>query len=135
VGRTGPATFGERLRRHLAARPEKPVRVVEENEFARLAAACENPALRCLLLVAYRQGLRGREWVNLGWLADPERGVLHVVNVSEAGELTRRRTNRGLPMHPAVQKALGGLPAGVPKRIEGGRAGPSSPSTGRPWRG
>ncbi len=60
--------------------PEKQVRVVEENEFAKLLEACENPCLRPLLVVAYRQGLRRKELANLRWAAvDLERQILHVV--------------------------------------------------------
>jgi len=108
--------------------PEKQVRVVEETEFAKLTKACDNPAVRCLLTVAYRQGLRRRELVNLRWAAvDLERQVLHVVNVPEAGELTKSRRNRSLPMHPIVHKALAALRASVPMQVDGGRMVPASP--------
>jgi len=40
--------------------PEKQMRGVEETEFAKLTKACDNPSVRCLLTVAYRQGLRRR---------------------------------------------------------------------------
>jgi integrase len=60
--------------------PEKQVRVVQENEFAKLLEACENPSLRPLLIVAYRQGLRRKELANLRWAAvDLDRQILHVV--------------------------------------------------------
>jgi len=45
--------------------PERRVRGVEENEFAQLLKVCDNAALKALLEVAYRQGLRRNEWVNL----------------------------------------------------------------------
>jgi site-specific recombinase XerC len=52
-----------------------------ENEFAALLAACENPALKALLVVAYRQGLRRTELANLRWAAvDLERQILHVAD-------------------------------------------------------
>jgi integrase len=108
--------------------PEKQVRVVEEGEFAKLVKACKNPALRCLLVVAYRQGLRRNELVNLRWAAvDLERCILHVVNVPEAGELTKSRKNRSLPMHPGVREALTALWAEAPKRVDDGQVGPASP--------
>jgi hypothetical protein len=37
--------------------PEKRVRVIEENEFAELLKACDNPALKALLEVGYRQAM------------------------------------------------------------------------------
>jgi hypothetical protein len=45
--------------------PERRVRGVEENEFAQLLKVCDNAASKALLEVAYRQGLRRNEWVNL----------------------------------------------------------------------
>ena len=105
---------------------EKQVRVVEENEFAKLLEACENPSLRALLVVGYRQGLRRRELVNLRWAAvDLERRILHVVNVAEAGELTKSRKNRSVPMHPDVYEVLSGLANGAPSKIEDGRLVPA----------
>jgi integrase len=107
--------------------PEKQVRVVEENEFARLVKVCENPTLAAMLEVAYRQGLRRNELVNLRWAAvDLDRRILHVVNVPEAGELTKSRKNRSLPMHPAVHTALSTLQAAATKRIDGGVIVPAS---------
>ena len=117
-----------RWRGLMLREPEKQVRVVEEAEFSRLVAKCDNPALHGLLVVAYRQGLRRNELVNLRWAAvDLERGILHVVNVPEAGELTKSRRNRSLPMHPAVHEALATLWANAPKRIERGQAMPATP--------
>lgn len=37
--------------------PDKQVRVVEQHEFDKLLAVCENPALRALLAVAHRQAV------------------------------------------------------------------------------
>ena len=106
--------------------PEKVVRVVEEDEFIKLCNACENPLFVALLVVAYRQGLRRGELVNLRWSAvDLSRRILHIVNVPEAGEFTKSRKNRSLPMHPAVNAILSQLWAEMPKRIEGGLAVPA----------
>jgi len=106
--------------------PEKQVRVVEEKEFAQVLKVCENPALKALLVVAYRQGLRRRELANLRWAAvDLEKRVLHVVNVTEAGELTKSRKNRSLPMHPDVHEALSVLAKNARRRVEDGRAVPA----------
>ena len=58
---------------------------------------------------------------------DCERGILHVVNVPEAGELTKSRKNRSLPIHTAVLQALTALWAEAPKRLEDGQVGPASP--------
>jgi integrase len=116
-----------RWRGLMLREPEKQVRVIEEKEFAALLKACDNPALKALLEVGYRQGLRRKEMVNLRWAAiDLERRILHVVNVAEAGELTKSRRNRSLPMHPAVHAALSALAATVTKRIEGGAVVPAS---------
>ena len=105
---------------------EKKVRVVEEAEFDRLLKACENPDLKALLVVAYRQGLRRKELANLRWTAvDLERRILHVVNVTEAGELTKSRKNRALPMHPDVCEVLSGLTAKAPTRVVDGRLVPA----------
>ncbi len=105
--------------------PERAVRVVEEPEFAALVGSCDWPTLAALLVVAYRQGLRRTELVNLRWTAvGLDRGLLQVVNVPEAGEFTKSRKSRTIPMHPAVAEALGRLWAGVPKRIAGGRVVP-----------
>ena len=108
--------------------PEKSVRVVEEQEFVKLLSACENPTYRGLLVVGYRQGLRRKELVNLRWSAvDLERRVLHVVNVIEAGELTKSRKNRSLPMHPAAHDVLSEMWAQTPKKLEGGTVHPMGP--------
>jgi len=78
--------------------------------------------------VAYRQGLRRTEVINLRWEAvDLERQILHVVNVPEAGELTKSRKNRSLPGRPAVAEMLAALWGGVPKRLVDGKVGPASP--------
>ncbi len=107
--------------------PEKVVRVVEPAAFARLREVCENPAFRALLVVAYRQGLRRKELVNLRWSAvDLDADTLHVVNVAEAGELTKSRKNRSLPMHPDTKAALAGLYAAAPKIVEKGGAKPKA---------
>jgi len=107
----------------LMREPQKVVRVIEEAEFGKLQAVCQNPALRALLTVAYRQGLRRRELSQLRWAAvDLDGGVLHVVNVPEAGEFTKSRKNRSLPMHPETKAALTAAWEAAPKRIEGGKA-------------
>ncbi|MEA3367735.1 MAG: site-specific integrase [Planctomycetota bacterium] len=102
--------------------------MVEKNEFAKLLGVCENPALRAMLVVGYRQGLRRKELANLRWAAvDLERRIVHVVNVTEAGELTESRKNRSLPMHPDVYEALSGLAKHAPSRVEDGRLVPALP--------
>ena len=58
---------------------------------------------------------------------DLEGGVLHVVNVVEADELTKSRKNRTLPMPPTVRDQLAALYADVPKMVEGGQHLPKSP--------
>ena len=112
----------------MVREPDKVVRVVEEEEFAKLLGACEDPTFRVLLTVAYRQGLRRNELVNLRWAAvNLERQILHVVNVAEAGEFTKSRKNRSVPMHPAVHAALSEMWVQTPKRVEGGAAQPVNP--------
>lgn len=71
-------------------------------------------------------GIRRGELVNLRWSAvDLSRRILHIVNVPEAGEFTKSRKNRSLPMHPAVHVVLSQLWAEMPKRIEGGLVVPA----------
>jgi len=112
----------------MLSEPEKQVRVVEQAEFDKLLGVCKNPALKALLVVGYRQGLRRKELINLRWAAvDLERKILHVVNVLEAGELTKSRKNRSLPMHPDVYEALSGLAQNAPSKIENGQVVPSTP--------
>lgn len=106
--------------------PEKEVRVVEQEEFGKLLAACENPTFRALLVVAYRAGLRRKELVNLRWAAvDLDHEALRVVNVAEAGELTKSRKNRTVPMHPDVRAILQAMYEQAPKVIRDGKAVPS----------
>ena len=106
--------------------PEKQVRVVEEAEFDKVLGVCKNPTLKALLVVAYRQGLRRKELINLRWAAvDLEKQVLHVVNVTEAAELTKSRRNRALPMHPDVHEALNGLAKDAPSRVVDGQVVPA----------
>jgi integrase len=108
--------------------PENTVRVVEEDEFGKLLVACAIPSFRAMLMVGYRQGLRRQELSNLRWAAvDLDRRTLHVVNVAAAGELTKSRKNRSLPMHPLVHAALSEMWQAAPKRIEDGRVCPQSP--------
>ncbi|MCY2927641.1 MAG: tyrosine-type recombinase/integrase [Planctomycetota bacterium] len=110
--------------------PEKQVRVVEHDEFAKLLKVCRDPSFRAFMIVGYRQGLRRTELVNLRWHAiDLDGQAVHVVNVIEAGELTKSRRNRTVPMHPAVHDALSRLyeatPA-TPKVVQGGEVAPKS---------
>lgn len=108
--------------------PEKQVRVVEQAEFRKLLQACKGLSFRALLVVAYHQGLRRGELVQLRWSAvDLEAKVLHVVNVSENGEFTKSRKNRAIPMHPEVERSLSTLWEQVPKAIADGRVGAKWP--------
>jgi integrase len=111
----------------MLRQPDKVVRVIEEVEFAKLTGVCDNVAVKALLTVAYRQGLRRMELANLRWAAiDLEGETLHVVNVAEAGEFTKSRKNRSLPMHPLVKAALADLWAVTRKKVEQGQAVPAS---------
>jgi len=110
----------------MVREPEKQVRVVEADEFAKLLTACGNPTFRALLVVAYRAGLRRKELANLRWSAvDLEHDALHVVNVAEAGEFTKSRKNRVVPMHPEVRAVLGAMHEQAPKVVRDGKAVPS----------
>jgi len=105
--------------------PEKQVRVVEADEFGKLMEACENPTYRALLIVAYRAGLRRNTLANLRWAAvDLESGSLHVVNVPEAGELTKSRKIRAVPMHPDVLSVLTAMHRQARKVVAGGEVLP-----------
>ena len=108
--------------------PEKRIRVVERADFEKLLAACADPIFRVLLIVGYYQGLRRTELVNLRWAAvDLAEGVLRVENVPEAGEFTKSRKNRTLPMSPIVLANLTAMYADVPKVVEGGEHRPKYP--------
>ncbi len=108
--------------------PEKVVRVVEEEEFAKLLAACQHPMFKSLLIVGYRQGLRRKELANMRWTAvDLVRHILHVVNRPDDGEFTKSRKNRSLPMHPAVKEILDKMWVAVPKVVMDGQIQPKAP--------
>jgi len=49
-----------------------------------------------------------------------------VVNVAEAGEFTKSRKNRAVPMHPDVRAILGQMHEQTPKVIRDGKAVPSA---------
>lgn len=101
---------------------EKVVRVVEAAEFGKLLAVCENPSVRVMLVVAYYEGLRRREVCNLRWDAvDFDKGVLRVVNNPEAGELTKSRKNRVVPMLDIVKRNLQAVHNDAPKILDGGK--------------
>ena len=107
----------------LLRETEKRVRVIEKAEFAKLLKASKDATFKALMIVAYRQGLRRGELVQLRWDAvDLESGILHVVNVPKAGELTKSRKNRSLPPHPRAREAMQGLWAKTPKKIDNGQA-------------
>lgn len=105
----------------MVREPEKSIRVVEADEFAKLTDSCEHLMFKVLIEVAFLQGLRRGELINLRWTAvDLDRRILHVVNVPEAGELTKSRKNRSLPMHPVVHTALSQLWDQTSKVVENG---------------
>jgi integrase len=107
---------------------EKVIRVVEPEEFDRIRRACLEPAYRTMLIVAYELGLRRGELVNLRWSAiDFERRTLLVVNVPEAGEFTKSRKTRAVPMTTPVEKALSELVEDVSKVLDRGEYRPRYP--------
>ncbi len=108
--------------------PEKRIRVVEPAEFRKLLDACDDPGFRVLLIVGYFLGLRRTELINLRWsVVDFDAGVVHVENIAAAGELTKSRKNRVLPMPDVVRQELTALFDDVPKAVEGGEQRPKSP--------
>jgi len=129
-----------RWRGLMVPEPEKAVRVVEPGEFERLLHVCCNPGFKALLIVAYQQGLRRTEVANLRWTAVDLAGrALSVVNIPEAGELTKSRRNRALPMHPDVQSVLAQLWNQAPKKVDVGQIVPTTPHVftwpnGRPFK-
>ena len=81
-------------------------------------AASEFPRSAWALTVAYYQGLRRKELANLRWSAvDLDRSILHVVNNREAGELTKSRKNRSLPMHPEAARPWPSGTKSLPKVV------------------
>ncbi|MCH8853726.1 MAG: tyrosine-type recombinase/integrase, partial [Planctomycetes bacterium] len=108
--------------------PERLIRVVEQDEFQALLKGCPNPTFRVLLIVAYYQGLRRTELVNLRWSAvDLGSGLLRVLNVAEANELTKSRKNRALPLRQVAKEQLEALYADVPKLVVDGEVRPKFP--------
>lgn len=120
--------------------PQKAVRVVEEAEFQKIIQSCENPAVRVMLLVAYDMGLRRREVCNLRWSAvDIDKGVIHVVNVPEAGEFTKSRKSRAVPMTGRVKANIEALAKDAPRIVSGGQQAMKYPHVftwpgGRPFK-
>jgi integrase len=109
----------------MTKEPQREVRVVEPAEFQAILGECKNPTLRVLFIVAYATGLRRTELVNLRWTAlDLDRGVLKVLNNPEAGELTKSRRNREVPLGDAVKRELSALFQATPKVLEGGQYRP-----------
>lgn len=108
--------------------PERVVRVVEPAEFKKLLEAIADPSFRVLLNVGYYQGMRRTEMANLRWSAvDLDKGAIHVLNVPEAGEFTKSRKNRSIPMHPIVRRELAAMRKDLPTMVEDGRAVPKHP--------
>ncbi len=107
---------------------EKLIRVVELDEFRELLKGCPNPTFRVLLIVAYYQGLRRSELVNLRSSAvDFDAGLSRVLNVAEANELTKSRKNRALPLRQVVREQLEALHADIPKLVVDGEVRPKHP--------
>lgn len=102
--------------------PERTIRVVEPDEFAKLIEHCEQPGFDSLLIVAYYQGLRRAELSQLRWGdVDLEGGALTVRNKIETGELTKSRKNRTVPLRAQVIEALRMQWDGERKIIASGR--------------
>ena len=117
-----------RWRQLMLREPEKVVRVIEEDEFGRIVQACNIPGFAAMLRAGYRQGMRRKELCNLRWTAvDLQTRDLHVVNVPEAGEFTKSRKNRTVPMDSRVHQLLAEMWATVPKIVEAGEARPQLP--------
>ena len=80
------------------------------------------------LIVGYYQGLRRTELVNLRWSAiDLRSGLLRVLNVAEANELTKSRKNRALPLRQVAKEQLEALYADVSKLVVDGEVRPKFP--------
>ena len=94
--------------RHLFLKePEQALRVVEPEEFKKLLAACRWPNCGTLLELAFYQGLRRKELVQLRWVdIDFERAQLAVRNKKSTKEFTKSRKNRILPLRVPVLDAL-----------------------------
>ena len=114
--------------------PEVLIRVVEPAEYLSLLRSARHYNFRVMLILAYRQGLRRTELCNLRWqgpngepLVDLENDVLRVINRPEAGELTKNRRNRAIPLHPEAGEALQSLWDKTDKAISGGREVPKHP--------
>jgi len=108
--------------------PDKRIRVIEPAEFTKLLEKCEDPTLRVLLLVAYRQGLRRTELANLRWAAvDLGKGVLYAENVAEAGEFTKSRKVRAVYLVEEVKAELTAIRDAASKVLKKGQYRPKHP--------
>lgn len=118
--------------------PEQMVRVVEHAEFDRLIGKC-NLQMRTALMLAYYAGLRRRELSDLRWDdVDIDNRSLLIRNRPEAGELTKSRKIRTVPMRDVLASELAAHRSRVPARVNRGRAGPKSEyvfcwEDGHPW--
>jgi integrase len=102
--------------------PENTVRVVEAAELAALLEAADDPTLADMIQLAWHQGLRRTECCQLRWSAvDLDNRLLHVRNVVSAGELTKSRRNRVVPMRAEVAAMLERRWSAADKKI--GRGG------------
>lgn len=111
-----------RWRGLMLTEPERTIRVVEAEEFDALCEACEQPGVLVLLVLAYYQGLRRQDLVQLRWSAvQLERGELVLTNVPEAGELKKSRKVRTMPLRARALEVLRAWWDEVPQRIHRGR--------------
>ena len=79
-------------------------------------------------MVAFYQGLRRTELAQLRWRwVDLERCIMTVVNDPRAGEFTKSRKNRTIPLNPVVRDELAALRDSIPTGVESGRAVPKYP--------
>jgi len=130
----------ESAKKLMVREPETTIRVVEREEFVRLLEACDDRVFQALLIVAYYQGLRRTELACVRWTAvDFDNGDLHVINVSEAGELTKSRKNRCCSMHSEVREALTWLWETTRKQVQDGAIVAANPHVftwpdGRPFK-
>ncbi len=95
-----------RWRGMLTTEPQREIRVVEPNEFEQLLAAA-GVELGAYLALCYWQGLRRSEACNMRWAQIRfQPNVVVVLNLPGAGELTKSRKNRTVPLRRSARTAL-----------------------------
>ena len=101
-----PTNPAWRWRGMMTTEPQREIRVVEPGEFGQLTAAAD-PEMSAYLGLCYWQGLRRAEACQIRWPQIRfQPNVVVVLNLAGAGELTKSRKNRTIPMRRSARSML-----------------------------